>query len=241
MYQTVTRLFQSTKELCFPAVCVLCRQKISSPENIHLCPNCFTGLTLITSPICSCCGKEFSGVGEDHLCSECLVKPPHFSRARSVVRYDAAIAQLVHGFKYSGNTACRSTFKGLYDISLAAQHIAGSEMIVPVPLYSSRLQERGFNQALLLARYFFPDHQVEPTLLYRNRETAAQTGLKGIDRRRNLKGAFSVKDADKVNGKRIVLVDDVLTTGTTVNECAKTLKMHGAKEVEVLTLARVAG
>lgn len=113
-------------------------------------------------------------------------------------------------------------------------------MIVPVPLHPSRLQERGFNQALLLAWAFFPkDQRVISNLLIRSRSTAPQTGFSGAARRTNLKNAFTVVKPYRLTGKKVLLVDDVFTTGTTVNECARVLKKAGAAEVMVLTLARV--
>jgi len=115
------------------------------------------------------------------------------------------------------------------------------DLIIPVPLHKKRLRQRGFNQALELARLFFPGEKrrIQPTILLRSRWTTPQTGLDGKHRRRNLAGAFQVRDARRVQGQRILLIDDVLTTGSTVNECARVLRQNGAGNVEVLTLARV--
>lgn len=112
---------------------------------------------------------------------------------------------------------------------------------MPVPLHVTRLRERGFNQAHLLARAFFPQqtNRIEATLLERTKKTEPQTRMSGAERRKNLKNAFRVNKPAMVFGKTVVLVDDVFTTGTTVNECARTLLRGGAKEVQVLTLARV--
>ena len=115
------------------------------------------------------------------------------------------------------------------------------DLIVPVPLHIKRLKKRGFNQALLLARIFFPEHHhlINFSVLQRKRNTSPQTGMDGKERRRNMKNAFVVVDERSVLGKAVLLIDDVFTTGTTVNECARVLKRSGAKEVKVLTLARV--
>ncbi len=114
-------------------------------------------------------------------------------------------------------------------------------MILPVPLHLERLRWRGYNQALLLADLFFHEQKekINPFLLTRVKNTPPQTGLKGLERRRNVQGAFAVSHPAQVASKKILLVDDVLTTGTTLNECAKTLIAMGAEDVQALTLARV--
>ncbi|MDG4475500.1 ComF family protein [Thiovibrio frasassiensis] len=118
--------------------------------------------------------------------------------------------------------------------------VAGADWIVPVPLHPKRLRERGFNQALLLARAFFPkDRRITHDLLVRTRVTEPQTRFNGKARRTNLKNAFGVVKPQHIPGKKILLIDDVFTTGTTVNECARVLKKAGAADVMVLTLARV--
>ncbi len=114
------------------------------------------------------------------------------------------------------------------------------DIIVPVPLHPTKLRSRGFNQSVLLAKVLFPNQQDKIRhSLVRTRHTRPQTGLKGGERRRNVVGAFAVRQGEVVRGQKICLVDDVYTTGTTVNECAKTLKKAGAVRVEVATLAMV--
>ncbi|MBI5556992.1 MAG: ComF family protein [Deltaproteobacteria bacterium] len=126
--------------------------------------------------------------------------------------------------------------------SVGCQDLISPDRIIPVPLHMNRLRQRGFNQSLLLARAFFPDqrNKIIKTALRRQRDTIAQTGLTGLSRRKNLRDAFVVEKKDDVSGKKILLIDDVFTTGTTVNECARVLKQAGAERVDVLTLARVA-
>jgi ComF family protein len=163
--------------------------------------------------------------------------------ARAVLRYNDDVAKLVHSFKYAGKTYCHSTFAGLKARSLPAEDLAAPEIIIPVPLHRQRLQERGFNQAAILAALFFPDakQRICVDALSRTRRTPPQTGLRGKDRRKNLKNAFAVDRSSQVKGKAVLLVDDVFTTGTTLNECAKILKKYGAADVQALTLARVVG
>jgi len=119
--------------------------------------------------------------------------------------------------------------------------LAEPDLIIPVPLHLSRLRERGYNQSLLICRNLFAERKrdIDPFILKRSRPTMSQTGMNGRERRRNLKNAFTVRNRERIRGRRIILVDDVFTTGTTVNECARTLYRAGAAQVDVLTLARV--
>lgn len=234
-------LSRSLRELCFPAVCLLCREGLPAFAPLHLCPGCRGRIKLIRPPLCLCCGAEFAGAGDSHLCGGCLARPPYFSRARAVFSYDEESAKLVHAFKYGGKTVGRATFQALAREAGPLTDLAVPELIVPVPLHPKRLRARGFNQALVLARFLFPDQgrAIVPDLLRRTRWTEPQVSLSGRERRRNLAGAFAVPRPERVCGCRVLLVDDVYTTGTTLNECAKVLQAEGAAQVEALTLARV--
>jgi len=241
MTAVIADLYRSLQELCFPAVCLICQRSVPAFSEIHLCPGCREKMSLIAPPLCLCCGVEFAAGGESHLCGRCLAQPPGFTRARAIFRYDEASAALVHGFKYGGRTVARQTFRALAALALPLADLEPPDLIVPVPLHPKRLKERGFNQALVLARFLFPEQRrlICPNTLIRNRWTEPQVALSGQQRRRNLGGAFSLRRPDRVAGRRVLLVDDVFTTGTTLNECARVLKQHGAARVEALTLARV--
>ncbi len=234
-------LIAALLELCFPPSCLLCRTGLPAFGETQLCPNCRTKIRLIAPPLCRCCGTEFLGAGENHLCGPCLASPPYFERARSVFRYDDQSGRLLHAFKYGGKTAGRRTFAALARESGALSELAEPELILPVPLHPRRLRARGFNQALVLALFLMPERRerIRPDLLRRHRWTEPQTSLSGQARRQNLSGAFSLGDPTRVRGRRVLLVDDVFTTGTTINECAKALRQAGAAQVEALTLARV--
>ena len=234
-------LGRSLRELCFPTVCLLCRQRLPAFTAVHLCPDCLLRIRLIQPPLCHCCGVEFAGSGDNHYCGLCLAKPPHFSKARAIFRYDDESASLVHTFKYGGKTVARATFCALAKKVLPLADLATPELIIPVPLHRRRLRSRGFNQALVLARFLFPKagRRIVANLLVRTRWTDPQTALSGRERRQNLVGAFTVSKPERIVGQRILLIDDVYTTGTTLNECARVLKKNGAAQVEALTLARV--
>jgi ComF family protein len=149
------------------------------------------------------------------------------------------MAEIIQSFKYDDNRVVLPAFAALKESLPHLRGMQEPDLILPVPLHRERLRQRGFNQALILARTFFPHLQarIETTALVRTRRTVAQTGLSGAARRKNIKGAFKAVEA-KVVGRKILLIDDVFTTGTTVNECARILCKAGAREVQVLTLAR---
>jgi ComF family protein len=198
-------------------------------------------INFIKTPYCLCCGIPFSA-GENHLCGVCLKKNWHFTRARSVVVYNETAAKAILGLKFGGRKAALRTFCKFQEQCTPCGDLITPDSIIAVPLHENRLRRRGFNQSLLLAVAFYPNDKkkIRKTILQRRRDTVPQTGLDGVSRRKNMKDAFLVRGKKDIYGKKIVLVDDVFTTGTTVNECARVLKQAGAERVDVLTLARVA-
>ena len=228
-------------DLIFPPRCLLCEQSLVLEEIAPLCRACRSNIDYLRSPFCRCCGEKVAG-GTDrrHLCGRCLSQPPPYLRARACIRYDQPVSGLLHRLKYGGDT---SVLPGLEYIIRNADSldIPQPDLVVPVPLHPQRLKERGLNQAVLLARLFFPERlrQIRPDVLVRLRNTPAQTSLDGPARRKNLRGAFAVAEKALVQGRTVCLVDDVYTTGTTVSECSRPLLRAGAREVVVLTLARV--
>jgi ComF family protein len=239
-------LWQAAKDISFPPVCLVCNTGlgggVSGRQPISLCADCLTQVVFLREPLCRLCGKTFPGAaGNNHLCGRCLRHGWHFHGARSVIQYQGVLADVIRSFKYGENRTALSTFAALKENLPHLQALEGSDLILPVPLHPERLRQRGFNQALVLAKTFFPEQHaiINTTALKRTRRTAPQTGLSGAARRKNIKGAFAAK-GDKVAGRKILLIDDVFTTGTTVDECARVLRKAGAREVQVLTLARAA-
>ncbi|MFO7606698.1 MAG: ComF family protein [Desulfurivibrionaceae bacterium] len=229
-------------ELFFPASCLACGQPPVRDQAVMLCQSCLGELSPISGPLCSCCGRQFPKAGGgNHLCGLCLSDHYHFTLARALLRYTPPATTIITAFKYHGQTAGLKTFRTLHQQMVDFHLFADPNLIIPVPLHRRRLRERGFNQALLLARALYPGHgsRIDFTVLERQRYTEPQTNLSGKARRENLKNAFRVRDDKVVAGKRVLLIDDVFTTGTTVSECAAVLKKAGAEEVSVLTMARV--
>ncbi len=227
------------KDLVFPACCLACEKRLPVTRLPLFCDDCLSQVPFIDSPYCTCCGLPFQG-GQDHLCSQCHLKPYSFHLARAAVLYREPVSPLVSSLKFHGQLTGLPTLAALARSSNGFRDLSEPEIILPVPLHDRRLRERGFNQAAALAHTIFKKskRKIIPTLLVRNRATTPQTGLNGRLRRKNLFGAFSIKQPKMVQGKRILLVDDVFTTGSTANECARTLKKHGAEQVEVFTLCR---
>ncbi len=147
---------------------------------------------------------------------------------------------MIHGLKYSGNMTGLETFQHLSRQSPVLDDLNIPDLILPVPLHIKRLRQRGFNQALLLARKIFPEdkEKIQFDILLRQADTPTQTGLSGKERRKNLKNAFIIKRPSEITGKNILILDDVFTTGSTCNECAQALKKAGAAKVEILTVCR---
>ncbi len=228
-------------DVLFPARCLLCNEQLRPGTDILFCPSCGGRLTIIQPPLCSCCGRLLPDSAAGHLCGACLRQRPFFSKARALFIYDRFSAPLIHDFKYRGRTTGQRTFSALLRRSPIRQELNIPELIIPVPLHHKRLRQRGFNQALTLARSFFPqDKQITRSdLLVRRRWTTPQASLNGRERRKNLRNAFTAADSAPLKDKNILLIDDVFTTGSTLNECAAVLLNNGARDIQALTLARV--
>lgn len=237
----VKELLRGALDLFFPPRCLYCDTDLQINEKKdHLCSPCLTDIDPIKSPLCRCCGVSFvSETATDHLCGKCLTTPPPFQAARSVVLYTSVVKYLLHRLKYASDTTVLPAIGSIIS-QTDMLHFSDVDLVVPVPLHKNRLRQRGLNQSHLLARLFFPEdlRQIQPQHLIRYKDTIPQTTLNGAKRRKNLRGAFRVPDPAHILGRSICLVDDVLTTGTTVTECSKTLIRAGAKEVKVLTFAR---
>jgi ComF family protein len=185
----------------------------------------------------------------DHVCGECARHPKKFQVARASGVYKSGLIEIVHQFKYKGKIQLAKPLGALlFTECLHHWKKDAFDLILPVPLHKKRFRQRGFNQAYLLVndwdnlsreRRLRPWRAaVETNVLVRSKKTAPQTGLNRADRLQNIKNAFKVHRPDIVKNKRVLLVDDVYTTGATVNECARVLVKNGAKRVDVLTLAR---
>jgi len=199
-------------------------------------------VTFLDAPWCEACGFPFEyAVQGGTFCARCSVKRPAYDRARAAMAYDNGSRALILSFKHGGRT------EGL--VSFAAQMrragreiLADADFLVPVPLHPTRLIKRRYNQATLLARALakLTPADFAPEILFRTRRTDSQGGFNARERAKNVRGAFSVKHPDRIKGRNLVLIDHVLTTGATLEACARVLKRAGAARVDGICLARVA-
>ncbi len=229
-------------DVLFPPLCHVCRTHLENPVEIHLCQSCRDRIAVIGSPLCPVCGVPFSTEnGIDHPCGACLGNPRPFVEARAAARFEGPLQELIHRFKY-GKKIHLSRPLGLLTATVldAFRSATPADCIVPVPLHRKRLRARGFNQSQLIGRVLAKRWQIPRSVnnLRRIRWTEPQTGLPAAERVRNIRGAFAVARPEKFKDKSLLLVDDVYTTGSTIDECAKTLRRAGAREIRVITVAR---
>ncbi len=228
-------------DLVFPPTCLACRAATAAPG--ALCPACWSALRLIERPFCERLGTPFAAdLGAEGLLSpEAIANPPVYARARAVAHFDDGPARrLVHRLKY-GDRLELAAAMGAWMARAGDELLTQADLLVPVPLHRRRLAARRYNQSALLAgivsrRCGVP---VAPGALLRDRPTPPQVGLTRTQRAGNVQGAFRVPDRGAVEGRAVVLVDDVLTSGATVNAAARALLRGGARRIDVLVFARV--
>ena len=229
----------------WPERCPLCRAVLGPGSPPALCDQCLAMTRPLAAPLCAVCGRELSlaAMTPGQVCGRCRLEPPAFDAARSFAAYGGLLAQAIRAFKFRGDRSILPALRGLMQQADQDWLLASDvDAVVPVPLHRARLAARGFNQAADLARPVARRRAV-PLLfgaLVRVRDTEPQYGLSREQRRGNVKGAFKVDRPGRIKGKSIMLVDDIMTTGVTVNESAQMLKDAGAAGVVVLTLARTA-
>jgi ComF family protein len=231
-------LLSRALDLIFPPRCPGCGTRT---EAVAFCRACEVRMPVIGSPRCPTCGLPFYGSGPDHRCARCTRRPPHFRQATACSAYHPGLphplVDALHRLKYGRDVSVAPI---LAAVLAARAPKADHDLILPVPLHRSRLQWRGFNQSLLIARALQPGAggRLDRRTLARRRATPPQVGLGERERRKNVRKAFIVTSVDAVRTARILLVDDVMTTGATADECARVLRRSGAREVDVLVLLR---
>jgi ComF family protein len=235
------RLARAALDALLPPLCLSCQTIVDQPGAV--CAACWTRLSFLGAPMCQRCGLPFPyEVGAGAECAACIADPPPWQRARAVFAYDEASRGLVLGFKHADRLHAAPAF-GRWLARAGAELAAESDIVAPVPLHWLRLALRRYNQAALLATALAAasGRAVIPDLLRRTRRTPSQGRLGRTERQRNVAGAFRIRERHRprLDGARVLLVDDVLTTGATARACAKALTDAGAAAVDVLTLARV--
>lgn len=225
--------------IALPPLCPACREPLATSAS--LCAACWSKLSFITPPYCERLGIPFAyDHGPGLVCMEAIADPPAYGRGRAALRFEDTARTLIHSFKY-GDRIDLAGMLGGWMAAAGAPLTREADGLVPVPLHWRRLWARRFNQSAALAQAVSRKSAV-PVLydtLERVKPTPQQVGLTRAERARNMQGAFRVRAAAAIAGRRLVLIDDVLTTGATVEACARSLLRAGAAEVDVLVLARV--
>jgi ComF family protein len=235
-----TRAGRAALDTLYPPICLACRAATS--EAGALCSSCWRAMRFIERPFCDRLGTPFEhDLGEGLLSPQAVTDPPVFQRARAVARFeDGPARRLVHRLKYSDRGELAAPM-GAWMARAGADVLAEADAITPVPLHARRLWTRRFNQAAALGREIArrAGKPFEPALLRRIKATPSQVGLSREQRVQNMQGAFRAAPAALVQGRRIALVDDVLTSGATANAAARALLRAGAAQVDLIVFARV--
>ena len=234
------KLGSALQDILLPPRCHCCKKPVSGAEHLHICGDCLNGLPIIAPPVCSICGIPFEGVGGNHPCSRCIATPPPYGVARAALHYEGICRELIHSFKYSHRSQLRRPL-GLLTAQLLSSFAAEQQpdLLMPVPLHPRRLRSRGFNQAVLVAEILAKQWQIPLArqLLQRTRPTTPQIELNREQRATNLQNAFAVIDKAAVSNRHIMLVDDIVTTGSTLSACAQALRDAGCDRVSAVTIA----
>lgn len=237
-------IFMRFIDIIYPPRCHICSRFLEKADHEipHFCRGCLKHFAEIRPPFCSICGVPFQSITEEnHRCESCLRKRPYYQSLAAPYLYEGEIMEAIHQLKYHGKAYLADSLGKLL-ASFAMDRFKKTEnfLIMPVPLHPKKLRERGFNQSLLLSKIV--NHTLNMELdflsLRRVRYTRPQAGLNREERRKNVRRAFHVLPSKGLKGRTVILVDDVATTGNTLNECGKVLKKAGCDKVFCLVLAR---
>jgi ComF family protein len=238
---------ESLFAVLFPSDCRICRSPLTTIATLPVCKPCLEQIVPLDGLLCRVCGEKlfssFAGSDSGPLCGMCRRVAPPFRQASAYGAYDGALRELIHLFKYQSIKPAGKLLGSLLKQAVERMSLPERLVMVPVPLWPGKRNTRGFNQAEAIARVFLSSNasrniQLDTSILVRTRETASQTGLTRHQRRANVRGAFAAARPERVKDLSLLIVDDVMTTGTTAGECARVLRRAGAKEVFVVTVAR---
>ncbi len=220
--------------LLFPETCPICKCKCQNHETAPICDDCWQSIRQYRGPLCQKCGAPLVS-DYSIMCGACLKEEPAFECARSFGLYDNALKKGINLLKYHGKLRLSRPLSAL----LLKAGLPPADAVVPVPLHYHRLKKREFNQSALICKYIAEETNSKLLLdcLVKVRDTLPQVGLRYKARVKNIKGAFKVRNSDLIKDMKIILVDDVVTTGATIRECSGTLKKAGAGKIHVISLA----
>jgi ComF family protein len=244
-FQILFTALNSLSTVLLPATCKLCQSVVEDLRLGVVCQSCWDRAKLIEAPFCTACGYAFASKAisaEKALCGPCRRNLYRFDVARAWAPFQEPVKEVIHQLKYG----CHPSLARPLAVRLASTYETHrqrlqADWMLPVPLHPARERERGFNQASEIARHL--SRMVGVPLargwLLRTRPTEVQAGLTRRERRRNVSGAFAMSKSAEIRGRTVLIVDDVFTTGATLNECARILKQSGTAKIAVLTVARV--
>lgn len=238
-------LINNLLNLAYPAACGICGVKLSGipEEAASMCDSCLTGVKRNPAPYCKTCGRSLRGAAESvDICWECRGRRFNYERSWSCFLYEGAAREMLHLLKYSKKFSLSDTFCGLFVRFMRDNPLIAADVdaVLAVPLYHTKLREREFNQARLLAEAAAKEFGFSDLSACLNRiaSTRPQSELDRAQRLENVKNTFRAKNGFLLKGKNMLLVDDLFTTGATMNECAGVLKEAGANKIHCLTFAR---
>jgi ComF family protein len=234
-----------------PADCRVCGTPLVNISRLPVCDQCLISINRIEGTLCATCGERLNSpyalsVDGDALCEVCRRAQPMYVKAVAYGSYESGLRELIHLLKYDRVRTAASVLGRMQAEAIGSLQLHfgnGPLVLVPVPLHAKKLRQRGFNQSELIARAALKllsgsGFELKAQVLERCRETQSQIGLSRHQRRENMRGAFKVANAGDIAGREVLVVDDVMTTGTTVSECARVLRRAGASKVYVATVAR---
>ena len=230
-------IFETAIVFLYPAKCRVCEEFLGVTSMPYICADCWQDTQFLEPPWCDICGTpEVNG-----LCDACAVSPPRYGKLRSIAFYHTTLQQAIHLFKFEKKRVFAQPLVQLINTHIPSDcDITAYDFVLPIPIHRKRLRERGFNQATLLADGIAKAEDI-PVLvdtLVRKRHTVAQSSLDSAARQQNIVGAFEVRNPDIISGKRLLVIDDVFTTGATIREAVSELWTADPAEIDVLTLAR---
>jgi len=234
----ILNLSRVVLDFIYPPVCLICqeviREEFSNDSRISVCYECWNNLETEEKPYCNECKIDLE-ISQTHKCLTYLDK------VYSLGLFDENFQGLIHHFKYKNKISLGKRLGQRLAEELQKQNLSDFAYLIPVPLHKTRKRERGFNQSEILAQTLSSSLNLplQKEILFRIRNTKDQTKLSEKERKRNVAGAFLIRDSQQIlQGKKVILVDDVITTGATLSECAKVLKQAGAKEILAVTVAK---
>ena len=238
------KYIKSFLELLYPEknICQICGIRDEEINDAYICKSCLLGLKRIQMPVCGICGKGLSHNPDSDVCEECIRQERVFEAAKSPFYYKGAVKKLIHDYKYCNKAYYYKLFGYLLATHMKENNYTNFDFIISVPLHKIKLRKRGYNQSELLAKYIENQFNICCIdALKRVSDTQKQSSLSRHARQKNLQNAFVIKNnkiIKLIEGKTVLIVDDIFTTGATVNECSRVLKLNGAGKVYALTIAR---